>query len=212
MREKKWKAQNVRLKMLTWSVCLKRANKLFPVAAQWLHQTPYRESPCFKCITGDSWRAEKVRGQLFCHKRQTNRPVSHISLGASSATFLWVLCCVSWIVSLSPTTSGRLQLADKQIEKLFDTGVLFLCDTLTPVHLQNLGRAGRPAVTVKCEQIVFQTALRPEALSGLTPAVKDKPCDPSKYNHMAAHVRSTLKSSLLEGCNGGGAVIVCIGL
>lgn len=49
------------------------------------------------------------------------------------------LCCVWVIVSLSPSTFGRQQQADKQIERLFDAGVLFLCETPTPILLHCLG-------------------------------------------------------------------------
>lgn len=79
-------------------------------------------SPVFQS-TSDSSGAEKVRGQIFCHKHQTNRlgtrwvtyPRGH---DGASVGVGFVLCLV--IVSVSPTTSRRQQRGDKQIERPFD--------------------------------------------------------------------------------------------
>lgn len=63
--------------------------------------------------------------------KQAGGSVSHTSSGT---------CLV--IVSLSPTTFRRQQQADKQIERLFDAGALFSCDTPTPILLRSLGGGG----------------------------------------------------------------------
>lgn len=66
---------------------------------------------------------------------------SHI-LGDAAGSVWGGLCavfgnCLS--LFLSHTTFRRHQQPDKLIERAFDAGVLFLCDTLTPILLHSLG-------------------------------------------------------------------------
>lgn len=122
-------------------------------------------------------RSWKVRGQLFCHKHQTNKLgplwVTHNLWGTWQGWEGGGVCVMFLvIVSLSPSTFTRQQQTDMKMEQLLDAAALFLCDTPQPFLLHSLrgNMTRRDACTDwESEQIVFQTSLGPKALVGQLP-------------------------------------------
>jgi len=102
------------------------------VTTTWCGEAPTFSAPP---VTHLELKRSEVRSFVTSIKQTGRGPSESHPQGRAGVGF--VLCLV--IVSVSPTTFRRQQQADKQIERLFDAGALFLCDTLTPSLLHGPG-------------------------------------------------------------------------